>query len=155
MACVPFAIWLFLGHLTVAVDAWMQSSLFRHQFGSLSFGSFTQDANHQLAVTKLKSFALKGPLACAFRCIGEPQCLSFNLAAHPDSEGLYQCDLLATDKYRATAEDFQASDAFHHYSPWVNIIYDLGSKSHFFHIITINLLSPHISKFLGILRFSV
>ncbi|XP_067055162.1 contactin-associated protein-like 2 isoform X1 [Acropora muricata] len=118
MACVPFAIWLFLGHLTVAVDAWMQNSLFRHQFGSLSFGSFTQDANHQLVVTKLKSFALNGPLACAFRCIGEPQCLSFNLAAHPDSEGLYQCDLLATDKFRATSEAFQGSVTFHHYSPW-------------------------------------
>ena len=146
MACVPFAIWLFLGHLTVAVDAWMQPSLFRHQFGILSFGSFTQDANHQLVATKLKSFVLNGPIDCTFKCIEEVQCLSFNLAAHPDSDGLYQCDLLATDKYRATAKDFQASDAFHHYSPWVNIIYDLGSKSHFFHIITINLLSPHISK---------
>ena len=134
MARAPFAIWLFLGPLTIAVDAWMQGSLFRHQFGSLSFGSFTQYANHQLAVTKLKSFALNGPVNCALRCIGEPQCLSFNLAVHPDSDGLYQCDLLATDKYRATAvKDFQASDAFHHYSPWVNIIYDKGSKSRFLH----------------------
>ena len=129
MARTHLVICLFLGHLTVAVDAWMQTSLFRHQFGSLSFGSFTQDANHQLVATKLKSFVLNGPVACAFRCIGEPPCLSFNLAAHPDSDGLYQCDLLATDKYRATAEHFQATDAFHHYSPWVNIIYYLGSKS--------------------------
>ena len=127
MTCVPFAIWLFLGHLTVAVDAWMQTSLFCHQFGS-----FTQDANHQLVVTKLKSLVLDGQVKCGLRCISEPQCLSFNLAAHPDSEGLYQCDLLATDKYRAKAKDFQASDAFHHYSPWVNITYDLGSKSQFF-----------------------
>ena len=129
MARTPFAIWLFLGHLTIAVDAWMQGSLFRHQFGSLSFGSFTLDANRQLTVTKLKSFVLDGPINCAFRCVGEPKCLSFNLAVHPDSEGLYQYDLLAADKYRATAKDFQASDAFHHYSPWVNIIYDLGSKN--------------------------
>ena len=123
MARTPLVIWLSLGHLTVAVDAWMQSSLFRHQFEILSFGRFTQDANHQLVATKLKSFVLNGPIDCTFRCIGEVQCLSFNLAAHPDSEGLYQCDLLATDKYREKAEDFQASDAFHHYSPWVNIIY--------------------------------
>ena len=93
-----------------------------HFFGILSFGSFTQDANHQLVATKLKSFVLNGPIDCTFKCIEEVRCLSFNLAAHPDSDGLYQCDLLATDKYRATAKDFQASDAFHHYSPWVNII---------------------------------
>ena len=131
MARAPLAIWLFLGHLTVAVDAWMQSSLFRHQFGSLSFGNFIQDANHQLVATKLKSFVLNGPIDCTFKCIEEVRCLSFNLAAHPDSDGLYQCDLLATDKFRATSEAFQGSVTFHHYSPWVNIIYYLGSKGHF------------------------
>ena len=109
---------------------------------------FTQDYYRELAVAKVGSFLVKGTFNCLFRCVGEPSCLSVNMAAHPDSDGLYQCDLLATDKLKATAEDFQASDAFHHYSPWVNIIYDFGSKSHFFHIITINLLSPRISKFL-------
>ena len=109
---------------------------------------FKQDYYRALAVANVGSFLVKGTLNCLFRCVGEPTCLSVNMAAHPDSDGLYHCVLLATDKFRATAEDFQASDAFHHYSPWVNIIYDFGSKSHFFHIITINLLSPHISKFL-------
>ncbi|KAL9951900.1 hypothetical protein ACROYT_G044643 [Oculina patagonica] len=47
---------------------------------------------------------------CAFLCVGEPKCFSFNVAAYPDSKGLYLCELLATDKYRATA-------TFHHYSP--------------------------------------
>ena len=102
----------------------VQGSLFRHQFRSFSFGNFTQDANHQLVVTKLKSFVLDGLVDCTFKCIGEPQCLSFNLAAHPDSYGLYQCDLLATDKHREKAKDLDASDAFHYYSLWVNL-YDL------------------------------
>ena len=114
-------IWASLILLRFGNPAYAQSSLFRHQFRSFSFGNFTQDANHQLAVTILKSFVLDGPEDCTFRCTSEPQCLSFNLAAHPDSDGLYQCDLLATDKYRATAKDFQASEAFHHYSPWVSI----------------------------------
>ena len=92
-----------------------------YRFDIFSYGNFTQDAERQLAVTKLKSFVLDGPVNCVFRCIGEPQCLSFNLAAHPDSNGFYQCDLLASDKYRAAAKDFQANGAFHHYSPWVNI----------------------------------
>ena len=81
---------------------------------------FTQDYYRELAVAKVGSLLVKGTFNCLFRCVAEPPCLSVNLAAHPDSDGLYQCDLLATDKYRATAEDFQASDAFHHYSPWVN-----------------------------------
>ncbi|KAK2568307.1 putative glycosyl hydrolase ecdE [Acropora cervicornis] len=104
--------------LTAAVQVWFQSALFRHQFEIFSYGNFTQDANRQLVVTKVKSFVSDGPVNCAFACIGEPQCLSFNLAAHPDSYGLYQCELLATDKFKAAAKAFQASDAFHHYSPW-------------------------------------
>ncbi|XP_074618115.1 contactin-associated protein-like 2 [Acropora palmata] len=118
MSHVTFAIWPFFVPLLICANAWLQSALFHHQFNIFSYGNFTQDAERQLAVTKLKSFALDGPVNCVFRCIGEPQCLSFNLAAHPDSNGFYQCDLLATDKYRAAAKDFQANGAFHHYSPW-------------------------------------
>ena len=121
MSHVTFAIWPFFVPLLICANAWLQSALFHHQFNIFSYGNFTQDAERQLAVTKLKSFALDGPVNCVFRCIGEPQCLSFNLAAHPDSNGFYQCDLLASDKYRAAAKDFQANGAFHHYSPWVNI----------------------------------
>ena len=121
MSHVTFAIWPLFVPLLVSAHAWLQSARFHHRFDIFSYGNFTQDAERQLAVTKLKSFVLDGPVNCVFRCIGEPQCLSFNLAAHPDSNGFYQCDLLATDKYRATAKDFQANGAFHHYSPWVNI----------------------------------
>ena len=121
MSHVTFAIWPFFVPLLVSAHAWLQSALFHHRFDIFSYGNFTQDAERQLAVTKLKSFVLDGPVNCVFRCIGEPRCLSFNLAAHPDSNGFYQCDLLASDKYRAAAKDFQANGAFHHYSPWVNI----------------------------------
>ena len=113
-------IWISLIFLRFGNPAFLQSSLPSRQLRNFSTGIFTLDANRQLAVTKLKSFALDGQVKCGLRCIGEPQCLSYNLAAHPDSEGLFQCDLLATDKYREKAEDLQASDAFHHYSPWVN-----------------------------------
>ncbi|XP_015766827.1 PREDICTED: contactin-associated protein-like 2 [Acropora digitifera] len=118
MSHVTFAIWPFFVPLLISANAWLQSALFHHRFDIFSYGNFTQDAERQLAVTKLKSFVLDGPVNCVFRCIGEPQCLSFNLAAYPDSKGFYQCDLLASDKYRAAAKDFQANGAFHHYSPW-------------------------------------
>ena len=113
-------IWASLIFLRFGNPAFLQSSLPRQQPRNVSSGIFTRDANRQLAVTKLKSFVLDGQVKCGLRCIGEPQCLSYNLAAHPDSDGLYQCDLLATDKYREKEEDLEASDAFHYYSLWVN-----------------------------------
>jgi len=56
---------------------------------------------------------------CTFLCVAEPKCYSFNMAAYPDSKGLYLCELLATDKYRET-EKFHSNATFHHYSPWVS-----------------------------------
>ncbi|XP_015766258.1 PREDICTED: uncharacterized protein LOC107345072 [Acropora digitifera] len=111
-------IWASLIFLRFGNPAFLQSSLPRQQSRNVSSGIFTRDANRQLAVTKLKSFLLDGQVKCGLRCIGEPQCLSYNLAAHPDSDGLYQCDLLATDKYREKEKDLEASDAFHYYSLW-------------------------------------
>ncbi|XP_067054959.1 neuronal pentraxin-2-like [Acropora muricata] len=111
-------IWASLICLRFGNPAFLQSSLPRQQSRNVSSRIFTRDANRQLAVTKLKSFVLDGQVKCGLRCIGEPQCLSYNLAAHPDSDGLYQCDLLATDKYREKEEDLEASDAFHYYSLW-------------------------------------
>ena len=60
-------------------------------------------------------------LDCAFHCVAEPKCYSFNMAAYPDSKGLYLCELLATDKYRET-KTFHANATFHHYSPWVRYL---------------------------------
>ena len=118
MARVTFvAIWELLFHMIVGEYLWLQSGLIRSRI--FSYGSFTRDAYHQLVVTKLQSFLVKGTVNCAFKCVGEPRCLSFNLAANPDSDGLYLCDLIATDKYKTEAKEFQASDAYHHYSPWV------------------------------------
>ena len=60
-------------------------------------------------------------LDCTFLCVGEPKCYSFNMAAYPDSKGLYLCELLVTDKYRAT-EKFHANATFHYHSPSVRFL---------------------------------
>lgn len=67
---------------------------------------------------KLTSSMVIDQQHCTFLCVGERKCYSFNIAAHPDSKGLYLCELLATDKYRET-KMFQANDTFHHYDAWV------------------------------------
>ena len=56
---------------------------------------------------------------CTFLCLAEPKCYSFNMAAYPDSKGLYLCELLATDKCRET-KTFHANAIFHHYSQCVS-----------------------------------
>ena len=41
------------------------------------------------------------------------------MAAYPDSNALYLCELFATDKYRVT-EKLHGSNTFHHFSPRVS-----------------------------------
>ncbi|KAJ7372438.1 hypothetical protein OS493_018941 [Desmophyllum pertusum] len=92
------------------------SSLYRNPTGDFSVGDFSRNLFHYLWVKKITSSMVTDQLDCTFLCVGEPKCYSFNMAAYPDSKGLYLCELLATDKYRATNK-FHANATFHHYSP--------------------------------------
>ena len=110
----------FLLALFLPLYAWLQSGLYHHQNNHVSYGKFTRVLNHQLAVTKITSSLVVDQFVCTFKCIGDENCNSFNLAVHPDSNGLYLCELLPIDKYRATVGELQVNAAFHHYSPWVS-----------------------------------
>ena len=98
-----------------------ESALYRNPKGDLSAGNFKLNPFHYLWVEKLESSMVADQLDCPFLCVGAPKCYSLNMAAYPDSKGLYLCELLATDKYRAT-EKFHANATFHHYSPSVRFI---------------------------------
>ena len=113
-------LFLVLPLLSQAVVVWVHSALYRHHNSLVSYANFTCDLNHQLAGKKIASFMVEDQLDCTFKCIGKDYCFSFNLAVHPDSEGFYMCDLLATDKYRASSNEFQPNAGFQHCSPWVN-----------------------------------
>ena len=95
------------------------SALYRNPTGEISLGNFKCDPFYYLWEEKLTSSMVKGQFFCAFLCVGEPRCYSFNVAEYPDSNGLYLCELLVTDKYRATGKLF-ANATFHHFSPWVS-----------------------------------
>ena len=95
-----------------------QSALYRHQNNVASHGNFKSYLYNHLAVTKITSFLVGKPSECPFNCVSGPRCHSCNIAAYSDSKGLYLCELLATDKYRAKTK-FHANATFHHYSPWV------------------------------------
>ena len=117
MAFVMYSLLLFLPQ---NISAWVQSALYRHQNSLASYGNFTCDLNQQLAVTKIASSLVVDQYDCTFKCIAEANCNSFNLAVHRDPKGLYLCELLPIDKYRATASELQANATFHHFSPWVS-----------------------------------
>lgn len=59
-------------------------------------------------------------IECTLLCVSKPQYYSFNIAASPDSKGLYLCELLASDKYRSKTKLY-ANATFHHYSPKVSL----------------------------------
>ena len=118
MLLLPF--WLFFPSLLKLTIAMQGSSLYRSSTGHVCFGNFRRDAFHYLRAEKLTSIMVENELECIFLCVEEPKCYSLNLAAYPDSKGLHLCELLATDKYKAT-KHFLANDTFHHHRPGVSI----------------------------------
>lgn len=95
-----------------------QTTLYRDQ--QISFINFKQERGKRLSAEKLASLMVKDvELDCAFKCVGEPKCFSFNIAAYPDAKNLHLCEMLATDKYRAM---LQTNASFHHYSPLVSLL---------------------------------
>ena len=75
--------------------------------------------NQSLLVTIARSHFLKDDLDCSSSCIGDTKCLSYNIAKSPDSNGIYICEVLATDMYRAK-DRLRANSSFHHFSPMVS-----------------------------------
>ena len=117
MASLVFLSFLLI-QFVVTINAMQKSALFRNTVGDFSVGDFDQNPFHFLWVKKLASLMAADQMDCTFFCVGEPKCRSFNIAATPDSKGLYLCELLASDKYRARTK-FHANATFHHYSPKV------------------------------------
>ena len=114
MVLLPLLLFVLLQML----HAMENSALYRNPTGDFSVGKFAQNPFHYLWGKKITSSKVADQFDCTFLCVGEPKCSSFNVAAYPDSNGLYLCELLATDKYRATKR-FHANATFHHYSPRV------------------------------------
>ena len=113
------ALLLFLSSQLMMMYTMENSALYRNPTGDFSVGDFKRNPFHYLWVAKITSSMVEDQFDCTFLFVAEPKCYSFNLAACPDSKGLYLCELLATDKYRETKK-FHANATFHHFSPWVS-----------------------------------
>ncbi len=117
-AMVLLPLLLFLFSQLMMMYTMEDSALYRNPTDDLSYGNFKRDRFHYLQAKKITASMVADQLGCLFLCVGEPKCYSLNMAAYPDSKGLYLCELLAADKYRATKK-FHANATFHHYSLWV------------------------------------
>lgn len=95
--------------------------IFRHQHSDIYQGSFKPDLFHHLSTTKIAYSYVVDTFDCVFKCMTEATCYSFNFAANRDSSDLHLCELLATDKYRASVSDLQKNSSFHHFSPLVSV----------------------------------
>ncbi|KAL9989594.1 hypothetical protein ACROYT_G004159 [Oculina patagonica] len=79
------------------------------------FAHFIDHFFHVLDVPELDSTLVTDRNVCLRRCLKDQRCFSTNLAANPDINGNYVCELLPTDKYNAS-NSFGLSQYFHHYS---------------------------------------
>ena len=52
---------------------------------------------------------------CAFACVDNAPCVSFNVALSPNENGKLRCELLSEDKFRSPNK-LTDSQQFHHYS---------------------------------------
>ena len=116
---VLFYVFFGLSLMCWPVCALQQASLFRNQESFVNHGNFIPVLFHYLSATKITSILVNDDSDCPFECIDDRKCFSFNVAAYPDSRGLYSCELLDTDRYK-TRNKLQANASFHHYSPWVS-----------------------------------
>ena len=104
-------------YLSSTTTAFMQSSLYRDS--QTKYGKFKRNHNQSLLVSITESLFVEDASDCSFSCVGDPKCLSYNIAKSPDSNGIYVCEVLATDMYRAK-DRLKANSNFHHFSPMVS-----------------------------------
>ena len=82
---------------------------------SLRQDVFIKDEYHYLNVPKVGTFTVYDSLDCTFECLGNPSCLSFNLAAYKGADGKLRCELLSSEKY-SSPEEYKRNESFHHFS---------------------------------------
>ena len=85
------------------------------------FFNFKEDKFSFLNITALVKRVVEDSLSCAFSCLDNLACFSFNVAAFPDKAGKFTCEILSSDKYN-NSEGFLPSKTFHHFSIMVRNI---------------------------------
>ena len=88
------------------------TSMYHH---SLRQDVFIKEEYHYLNVSKVGTFTVYNSLDCTFECLGNPSCLSFNLAAYKGADEKVLCELLGSEKY-SNPKQFKSNNNSHHFS---------------------------------------
>ena len=79
------------------------------------FAYFKEEKFSHLNITALVKRFADNSFSCAFSCLNNLACFSFNFAAFPDVAGKFTCEILSSDKYN-NSKGFLPSKSFHHFS---------------------------------------
>ena len=79
------------------------------------FAYFKEEKFSHLNITALVKRFADNSFSCAFSCLNNLACFSFNFAAFPDAAGKFTCEILSSDKYN-NSKGFLPSKSFHHFS---------------------------------------
>ena len=81
-----------------------------------------------LNISKINSAEVQNDGECAFACLKEPMCFSYNLEASASKTGTRVCELLPSDKYN-NSDEVIISQKFHHYSIQVSdLMFNIKKK---------------------------
>ena len=81
---------------------------------TVNFAHFVNNPSQRLNGAVLVSFMVLSPAECAYQCINNQDCYSFNFAA-TSLNGRHSCELLNTDKF-FNCDDLVCHAGFNHYN---------------------------------------
>ena len=86
---------------------------------AVNFAHFVNNPSHRLNGAVLGSSMVLSPTVCAYQCINNQACYSFNVAA-TSLDGRHSCELLNTDKF-LNPDDLVCHDGFDHFNIKVSV----------------------------------
>ena len=89
--------------------------LYRESSDEMWLMNMVEETFSYLNITKINSAEVQNNGDCAFACLNEPMCFSYNLEARASKTGTRVCELLPSDKYN-NSDEVIISQKFHHYS---------------------------------------
>ena len=99
--------------ITRKVTVQQQESLYRGS--EHRHANFVEHLHTILNVSATILHKVSDALSCAFNCLENARCISYNVAVFSDADDKYECQLLATDKYNSSG-NMKPSNEFNHYS---------------------------------------
>ena len=99
--------------LLIQSDPSLKRSSFQHGVSYLNF--VVQKFQHLQGSLLDSSCEVVQEGECAFTCVDNVPCVSFNIALSPNQNGKLRCELLSEDMY-TSPDKLIVSQHFHHYS---------------------------------------